>query len=107
MTADEELKRAHRIRHIGIELENQGKLVEAEAKYDEALALYRRYSEVDDLDYANAVRYRAVIKHRLGKIGEAIKLWEEAVERYDRAGIIAGVEEGTKRLKEMKDVQGP
>ena len=103
MTAEEELKRAHRIRHIGIDLENQGKLIEAEEKYDEALALYRKYSEVDNLDYANAVRYPAVIKHRLGKINEAIKLWEEAVERYEKIGITAGVEEGRKRLAEMKN----
>lgn len=102
---DEELKRAHRIRHVGIDLENEGKLIEAEAKYDEALALYRKYSDTADLNYANAVRYPAVIKQRLGKLDDAIKLWEETVERYDKLGVTEGVAEGTKRLKAMKNAQ--
>jgi tetratricopeptide (TPR) repeat protein len=103
-SATAELKRAHRIRHDGIDLENQGKLTEAEAKYEEALALYRRYSEMDDLNYANAVRYPAVIKHRLGKFDESIPLWEEAVRRYEKLGITDGVIEGRRRLEEMKNV---
>ena len=103
MTTDDELKRAHHIRHVGIDLENQGRLSEAEAKYDEALALYRLHSTTDDLNYANAVRYPAVIKHRLGKLDEAMRLWEEAVDRYEKVGITEGVTEGTKRLKEIKE----
>ena len=50
--------------------------VEAEARYDEALALYREFSPADDLHYANAVRYPAAIKQRLGKLDEAVALWD-------------------------------
>lgn len=101
--APPELKRAHRVRHIGIDHENRGELIAAEKYYDEALDLYRKFSETDDLDYANAVRYPAVIKHRLGKLDESIALWEEAVERYEKLGIVDGVTEGKRRLKIMRD----
>jgi tetratricopeptide (TPR) repeat protein len=83
-------------RHIGINLEYAGRLEEAERYYDEALALYRKHSAEDDLNYANAVRYPAVIKERLGKKDESAKLWEEAHDRYARVrsdGLGEGVAE--------------
>ena len=82
-------------RHIGINHEYAERLTEAEKFYDEALALYRAHS-VDDLDYANAVRYPAVIKNRLGQRNESAILWEEACERYGNVhpnGIGEGVAE--------------
>lgn len=72
-------------RHIGINHEYAGRLVEAEKYYDEALSLYREHS-TDDLNYANAVRYPAVIKERLGNKDEAARLWEEAHDRYREIG---------------------
>jgi len=83
-------------RHIGINYEYAGQLEKAEKYYDEALALYRVHSSEDDLDYANAVRYPAVIKERLGKKEESAKLWEEACDRYSRVhpeGLGEGVAE--------------
>src|ERR1044071_4626893 len=65
-------------RHIGINHEYAERLVDAEKAYEKALALYRDYSTNDDLDYANAVRYVAVIKDRLGKRDESDRLWTEA-----------------------------
>jgi tetratricopeptide (TPR) repeat protein len=82
-------------RHIGINHEYAERLTEAEKFYDQALDLYRAHS-VDDLDYANAVRYPAVIKNRLGKRDESAILWEEACERYSNVhpnGIGEGVAE--------------
>lgn len=73
-------------RHIGINHEYAGRLGEAERLYDEALVLYREHSRDDDLNYANAVRYVAVIRERLGKKQESAKLWEEAYERYSKVG---------------------
>ena len=73
-------------RHIGINHEYAGRLAAAETYYDEALALYRKYSTDDDLNYANAVRYPAVIKGRLGKAEESARLWEEAHDRYRKLG---------------------
>jgi len=83
-------------RHIGINYEYAGQLEKAEKYYDEALALYRVHSSEDDLNYANAVRYPAVIKERLGKKEESAKLWEEACDRYSRVhpeGLGEGVAE--------------
>jgi tetratricopeptide (TPR) repeat protein len=71
-------------RHIGINHEYGDRLQQAEQYYDEALALYRAHSKVDDLNYANAVRYPAVIKQRLGKQNESAALWEEAHDRYSK-----------------------
>ena len=70
-------------RHIGINHEYAGRLEEAEKFYDEALALYRAHARSDDLNYANAVRYPAVIKDRLGKREQSRELWEEACRRYE------------------------
>ena len=70
-------------RHIGINHEYAGRLEEAEEFYDSALALYREHSAEHDLDYANAVRYPAVIKNRLGKREESRELWEEACRHYE------------------------
>jgi len=70
-------------RHIGINHEYAERLTEAEKYYHEALALYREHAAQDDLNYANAVRYPAVIKNRLGKREESRELWEEACRRYE------------------------
>ncbi len=83
-------------RHIGINHEYAGRLEDAEKYYDEALALYREHSTEDDLNYANAVRYPAVIKERLGKKGESAQLWEESHDRYAKVhpdGLGEGVAE--------------
>lgn len=73
-------------RHIGINLEYAGQLEDAERMYDEALALYRQHATDETLDYANTVRYPAVVKNRLGKRDESAKLWEEAHDRYAKIG---------------------
>ncbi len=93
-------------RHIGINLEYAGRLEEAEMYYDEALALYRENAVEDTLDYANTVRYPAVVKARLGKYEDAKLLWDEAGRRYEEVGIIEGVIECHARLTEIAIVTG-
>lgn len=96
MELGEPLEAAWAKRHIGIIHEYAGRLENAEKCYDKALAIYREHSTSDDLNYANAVRYPAVVKERLGKNDEAAKLWEEAYERYSRVrpnGLSEGVAE--------------
>jgi tetratricopeptide (TPR) repeat protein len=96
---DEPLELSHAIRHLGIVHEDEKRLSEAEAAYDEALAIYRSAAERGgELDHANAVRYPAAIKWQLGKLDEAVPLWEEACERYERAGNAEGVVESAGRL---------
>ncbi len=80
-------------RHIGINHEYAERLTEAEISYDEALKLYRQNSKTDDGNFANAVRYPAVIKNRLGKRDESTQLWEEACRRYDEIDLPVGVAE--------------
>jgi tetratricopeptide (TPR) repeat protein len=81
-------------RHIGINHEYAERLTEAEKYYDESLALFRQHASDDDDNYANTVRYPAVIKNRVGKRDESTALWEEAVRRYDEMGQPLGVAEG-------------
>ena len=93
--ADLPLEEAWVLRHIGLIHEYGNRLQLAEEFYDRALALYRKHS-TDDLNYANAVRYPAVIKERLGKDPESAVLWEEAYARYsniDEKGLIEGIAE--------------
>lgn len=95
---DMPLTLAHTLRHLGIVHEYGERLDEAERNYDEALALYREHETADTLDYANAVRYPAVIKNRLGKRDESTRLWEEAHDRYVGVGIVEGVAEAAAHL---------
>ncbi|HVF46938.1 MAG TPA: hypothetical protein VNA17_05165 [Pyrinomonadaceae bacterium] len=80
------LEAAWVVRHIGINHEYAERLTDAEASYDEALDLFRLHATSNSLDYANAVRYPAVIKNRLGKREESARLWEEAHDRYREIG---------------------
>ena len=95
---DQPLKLAHTIRHLGLVHEDEGRLENAEKCYDEALDIYRRNSNDDDLNYANAVRYAASVKEKLGKNSESVELWREAEKRYRACRIEAGVAEAAKHL---------
>ena len=81
-------------RHIGINHEYAEHLTEAEKYYDESLGLFREHASDNDDNYANTVRYPAVIKNRVGKRDESTILWEEAVRRYEKMDQPLGVAEG-------------
>ncbi len=87
------LEEAWVLRHIGINHEYAERFPEAEEYYDASLDLFRRHATANSLDYANTVRYPAVIKNRVGKRDESTRLWEEAVERYDQIGAPVGTAE--------------
>ncbi len=88
------LETAWVLRHIGINHEYAERLTDAEKCYDESLALFRHHASEGDNNYANTVRYPAVIKNRVGKRDESTALWEEAVRRYDEMNEPLGVAEG-------------
>ena len=88
------LEAAWILRHIGINHEYAELLSEAEKYYDESLALFREHASDSDNNYANTVRYPAVIKNLVGKRDESTALWEEAVRRYDAMHQPLGVAEG-------------
>ncbi len=88
------LEAARVIRHIGINHEYADNLADAEKYYDESLALFRQHAADGDNNYANTVRYPAVIKDRVGKRDESAALWEEAVRRYEAMNEPLGIAEG-------------
>jgi tetratricopeptide (TPR) repeat protein len=88
------LEAAWVIRHIGFNHEYAERLTDAERCYDESLKLFRRYARDNDPNYANTVRYSAVIKNRVGKREGSKELWEEAVKRYEAMDQPLGVAEG-------------
>jgi len=88
------LEAAWVIRHIGINHEYAERFEDAEKFYDESLALFRQHAADGDNNYANTVRYPAVIKDRVGKRDESAALWEEAVRRYEEMNEPLGVAEG-------------
>ena len=100
------LEAAWVLRHIGINHEYAERLEEAEEYYDKSLALFRQHADESDNNYANTVRYPAVIKNRLGKRDEATALWEEAVRRYDVMGQPLGVAEGAAWLAIFANEKG-
>ena len=103
---DMPLEAAWVIRHIGINQEYAERLAEAEKYYDESLALFRQHASDDDGNYANTVRYPAVIKNRVGKRDESTDLWEEAVGRYDEMHQPLGVAEGSAWLAIFANEKG-
>ncbi len=88
------LEAAWVLRHIGINHEYADDLTGAEKYYDESLGLFRQHAGEKDNNYANTLRYPAVIKNRIGKRDESTALWEEAVRRYDAMNEPLGVAEG-------------
>jgi tetratricopeptide (TPR) repeat protein len=97
-SGDDPLRLAHAIRHLG-DLHRAGaRLADADRCYSEALAIYRSAEAPDALDFANALRPAALLKHALGDRAAARQLFAEARDRYRDAGIDAGVQECARHL---------
>jgi tetratricopeptide (TPR) repeat protein len=84
---------AHTARHLGDIYRESGMLTEAEPLLAEALAIYRRSSGIEPLELANAIRPLALLKTTLGDALAARQLWQEALELYTAANVLAGVNE--------------
>jgi tetratricopeptide (TPR) repeat protein len=97
-TADDRLKLAHTIRHLGDVHAQRRQWPEAERCFVEALDIYRSHPVPGTLDLANAVRSCAVLKTETGQSEEARARWDEARLLYESAGIAAGVEECRRRV---------
>jgi tetratricopeptide (TPR) repeat protein len=103
---DDSLKLAHRVRHLGDAYYYAGRLELAEPCYVEALAIYRSHESPKPLDLANAIRSFAVLKHEVGAIEEAQKLWQEAHDMYATLNILAGVAGSAGRLALIAQHEG-
>lgn len=99
-SADDQLKLAHTIRHLGDVHAAREQWQEAEQCFTEALDIYRGHPSPDTLDLANAIRPFALLKTKTGRVEEARPLWAEAARLYESEGIAAGVEECRRRSQE-------
>lgn len=84
---------AHTVRHLGDLHREAGRLADAERCYLEALALYRAAPAPPALDFANALRPLALLKHAQGDVEAARQLSSEARRLYKTAGVAVGREE--------------
>lgn len=100
-TAEDRLKFAHTIRHLGDVHAEQQHWLEAERCFVEALEIYRSHPSPVALDLANAVRAHAALKTETGRREEARALWAEACDLYESQGVAAGVEECRRRADQL------
>jgi predicted ATPase/class 3 adenylate cyclase len=63
-----------------------GRVDEAEAAIDRALALYRQHGKTRSKAYAVALDSRALLLHALGRVDEARALYTEAIALYESLG---------------------
>jgi tetratricopeptide (TPR) repeat protein len=94
----DDLKLAHSVRHIGDIHQDAGRAVKAEPFLLEALAIYRANPQTSPLDFANALRPLAILRHDAGNFDEADRLWDEAKGLYGSVNVLPGVAECAGRL---------
>ena len=92
---------AHTVRHFGDLHRGNGRLVDADRCYSEALSLYRAAPAPPALDFANAIRPTALLKEAEGDVETAKILWSEAQRLYEACGVTGGVEECRRRLSRL------
>ena len=100
-TEGDPLLLAHTVRHLGDIHQDAGRGDLAEPCYREALALYRGRDDAPPLDLANAIRPLAMLKDDAGQVRESMRLWEEARDLYEAAGVHEGVTECSARLARL------
>jgi len=91
--SQQEQMRAHALRHVSDVGREIGKLTEALASGQEAVALYIADPGATALDLANALRVTALAWRELGQKDAAKPIWAEARELYAEAGVNDGVAE--------------
>jgi tetratricopeptide (TPR) repeat protein len=96
---------AHTVRHLGDIHQDAGRQEQAEACYGEALRIYGGHDNTDPLDLANAIRPLAILKEATGDVKDAKRLWAEARDLYEAAGVEAGATECSSRLASL--TRGP
>jgi tetratricopeptide (TPR) repeat protein len=104
--ADDPLRLAHAVRHLGDAYHYAGRVSLADACYVEALSIYRSHESSRPLDLANAIRSFAVLKDEAGAEQEAQRLWQEAHDLYVSVNVPAGIAESAARLALLAQRQG-
>ena len=91
--ANDPLRLAHAVRHLGQVNHRLGRLESAGRCYEEVLDLYDKAGTAHPLDHANALRTMAALKEDVGGVEEARLLWRRAAKLYRSAGVEEGVRE--------------
>lgn len=91
--ANDPLRLAHAVRHLGQVDHRLGRLESAGRCYAEALDLYDRAGTAHPLDHANALRPMAALREEAGDVEKARLLWRRAAKLYRSAGVDEGVRE--------------
>jgi tetratricopeptide (TPR) repeat protein len=95
---DDDVLRAHALRHVSDLARERGDVGEALAAAEEAVTLYRAAPDARPLDLANALRQLALALEGAGHPQEAVPAWQEARGLYARVDVQAGVEEADRHL---------
>ncbi len=96
-------KIAHSTRHIADTLRSLRNYPESEARYREALAIYRDNTGTAIGNLANALIGFAETLEQRNKFAEAIAAWKEARVLYQECGIEEGVEMAKQKLISLGD----
>ena len=94
---------AHRLRHIGDIAAEQGDLARAEVCYEEAGQLFETHG-TGQLNMANFLRSKALLREKQGAYAAAVQLWVDARELYAASGIEAGMEESDRRMRRLSSL---
>jgi len=92
---------AHRLRHIGDIAVLLDDLARADDCYSQAGELFDA-QQTGQLDQANFLRSKALLKEKQGARKAAAQYWSEARALYSATGIDAGVKESDRRLALLK-----
>jgi tetratricopeptide (TPR) repeat protein len=92
---------AHRLRHIGDVVTEQGDLRRAEDAYVEVERLFGE-AKVGELNTANFLRSKALLREKQGQDSMACQLWDEARALYAARGIDAGVSECDRHIAQLR-----
>lgn len=79
-----------------------GDLKSSRSHYEKALAYYRKNVNKYSLSYANAVRGLAMLKEKMVDYGDAKKLWNEAMNIYEKLKFDSGMKECMSRIKKLE-----
>ena len=92
---------AHRLRHIGDIVTEQGDLRRAEDAYAEVERLFGE-AKAGELNTANFLRSKALLREKQGGRSAALQLWGEARALYAATSITAGVAECDRRIAQLR-----
>jgi len=99
---EDPLKIAHSLRHVADLQREIGQDADSERNYREVIDIYRTNPKLNLGNLANALRGFALVLEQRDRIKEAIPVWEETKDLYQKCGIQAGVDEAEGKLESLR-----